>query len=190
MSKQLSHKLAFILFLVCASVCVETQAKESQAKNLRSRFQVAVNFECPLSHLPNNRRLLRELEKLVSKAQNWPPGLPGSGFKFDLNGDLKPEYLVFLGSGFLFSQWAIYTIAPVRFLGVITAQTIYLNSATGRWPRIHVLVRSSAAYLSFMDYCFRRGKYGECSKLRFIRDEKDIPKYFYQKPINCPKRNF
>ena len=58
-------------------------------------------------------------------------------FAFDLNGDQKLEYFVPLDCGGTGNcYWGVYALNPVRELGLINGEYIYVHRRTGRWPQV------------------------------------------------------
>jgi hypothetical protein len=131
------------------------------------------------------------VEKTIRPVKHKPGTLADRAYKFDLNGDGNPEYLVVLGYASIFTiyDWGIFTSNPVRLIGIISGDVLYLNKSRNGWTKIHSLYHASAGYLDLIDYCFKRGQYRACSKLKAIgNDEDNLPQYLNKVPNNCHER--
>ncbi|HEY8227641.1 MAG TPA: hypothetical protein VIG25_20385 [Pyrinomonadaceae bacterium] len=85
---------------------------------------------------------------------------PDRAFVFDLNGDSKPEYFIPLSCGAVGNcDWGVFALNPLRFLGVVNGQYIYVYSRRGGWPAVITYGHLSAIEGSLETYTFSKGRY-------------------------------
>ncbi len=81
-------------------------------------------------------------------------------FPFDLNGDGVSEYFVPLECGSAENcTWGIYSVKPVRRLGVIQARGIYVRKRIGRWSALTTFSNSGCETGFVERIVNRRGRY-------------------------------
>ncbi|MBI1761865.1 MAG: hypothetical protein HYR56_10555 [Acidobacteria bacterium] len=180
--------LCITLVLSFGGYCFAAGQAKPRWKPKQRRFDLAISAECDLLPLPRNKQLRRMVAKTIQPVRHKPGTLADRAYKFDLNGDGSPEYLVVLGYGSAFTiyDWGIFTSKPVRLIGILSGDTLYLKKPRNGYTRIHSLVHASASYFDFQDYCFKRGSYRACTKLKAIEnDEDNLPRYIFNTRGNC-----
>ena len=84
----------------------------------------------------------------------------------DLNGDQKREYFVPLDCGAVGNcNWGVFAVRPLRKLGVINAEYIYVDSGRARWPELVTYGHLSAVEGTLTKYQMRRGRYRQSSRV-------------------------
>lgn len=80
---------------------------------------------------------------------------------YDLNGDGKNEYFVVLKDKGIGDNvyFGVFTIKPVRFLGIIFAENIYLRRRVNGWMAFTVASHLTASDSYVETYAYRNGKY-------------------------------
>jgi len=79
---------------------------------------------------------------------------------FDLNGDRKSEYFVPLDCGATGNCiWGLFAVEPVRLLGIIKGQYIFVHRRIGRWPEVITYAHFSAVEGSLTTYRFGKRGY-------------------------------
>ena len=180
--------LGLLLGLSLGVSCFAAGQARSRLKAKQQRFDLAISAECDLPPLPRNKWLRRMVAKTIQPVKHKPGTMADRAYKFDLNGDGRPEYLVVLGYGSVFTiyDWGIFTSNPVRLIGILSGDTLYIKKPKNGYTRIHSLVHASAGYLDFQDYCFKRSSYQACTKLKAIpNDEDNMPRYIFNTRGNC-----
>lgn len=153
--------LTGILLLIVAGLLVPTVAQNRRWREIRGKRLVKFDWNCasPAAY-PKAR-----LERIVSATMKRE-GFAGGGtyadraFVFDLNGDRKPEYFVPLicgGTGNC--EWGVFGLNPVRGLGFVNGQYIYVHERSGRWPDILIYGHFTVSEGVVSTYSFRKGRY-------------------------------
>lgn len=121
----------------------------------------AFGFECQTTQFPRTK-LPKAIRAAVAQVTN--EGSSGNGERavgYDLDGDGVKEYFVALrdmgiGDNYV---WGIFAVKPVKFLGIIRAEHIYILKRRGKWPALtaHWHESVSDSYISTLS--FRNGRY-------------------------------
>jgi hypothetical protein len=124
-------------------------------------------------------KILVSFEFSCAKRRNCPTALkgavdaafrklPGRGvkswgdraFPYDLDGDGKAEYFVPLDCGATGNcWWGIFQEEPVRFLGMVNAQYIYVHQRTSDWSNVTTYSRGGSREGFVNIYEFINGRY-------------------------------
>ena len=83
----------------------------------------------------------------------------------DINRDRKSEYFVPLKCGAVGNcDWAVFAMNPLRKLGIINAEYIYVHPGRARWPELVTYGHLTAAEGTLRKYQMRRGRYRQSSR--------------------------
>lgn len=155
--------LVFLMFVLVAGFGLQTSAQSSRWSDLEHARLVLLDWNCATpAAFPSAR--LNQIVKRVMKREGFE-GFGSYGdraFAFDLNGDQKPEYFVPLDCGAVGNcAWGVFATNPVRELGLIHAQYIYVHRSAGRWPDLATYAHMSAVEGVVNTYHFRGQHYRE-----------------------------
>jgi len=157
--KSLSLAVGITAVVLC---CFVNSFAQSRAK---ARVVKSFNIYCTLrSKYPKAkihdlvRADMKRLEKERAIFEEF------RAFPFDLNGDGVREYFVPLECGSAENcTWGIYSVNPVRRLGVIQARGIYVRQGIGRWSSLTTFSNSGCEIGYVESLVIRRGKYTRVS---------------------------
>ena len=115
-------------------------------------------------------------------------------FVFDLGGDRKPEYFVPLDCGATGNcTWGIFSTRPNRFLGLLSAQYIYVHERKGRYPDLITYIHMSAAEGTLKTYRFRGKQYAwlgdKYETTTGIPPGNDLPAFLRRARAGCKEGN-
>jgi hypothetical protein len=86
--------------------------------------------------------------------------MPDRAFAFDLNDDGRPEYFIPLVCGAVGNcTWGVFAQGPIRFLGTVNGQYIFVYKRAGGWPGIITYGHLSAMEGVLDTYTFKKGQY-------------------------------
>ena len=156
-------KLDFVFGVVAVVLCGAADSLAQSAS--KSRVMKSFNIYCtlrsayPKSSIHNLVRAdMKRLEKERAIIEEF------RAFPFDLNGDGVSEYFVPLECGSAENcTWGIYSVKPVRRLGVIQARGIYVRKRIGRWSALTTFSNSGCDTGFVEQIVHRRGKYVRAS---------------------------
>jgi hypothetical protein len=152
-----------ILFLtaIIAMTCDHSSAVAQDKNWLEIKGMPLVKFDwnCATPSVYPKAKLSRLVE-VVQKEVDAPERSPDRAFAFDLNNDGRPEYFVPLACGATGNcDWGVFALRPIRFLGTVNGEYIYVHKRTGHWPGVITYGHLSAAEGSLYTYLFRKGRY-------------------------------
>lgn len=175
----LEINISTILFF---SFCLPqlTFAQKQKTSDTKSKVIAAFNYQCATENFPK-----RTLERVIGEAMQKvkDKGAWGNGERavsFDLNDDGRKEYFVLLrtmatGDNAL---WGVFSLKPNRFLGLISAEHIYLRKRVKGWSALTVSWHESSSESVIANYAFRNGKYVQVTDGYKVSVEKNnYPKF-------------
>lgn len=161
MHKQTKNLLPAAVLLLIAGLLSPTVSQSRRWREIEGKPLVKFNWGCSLPATYPGSRLNRIVRATMKREDFSGAGTWGDrAFVFDLNGDRRPEYFVPLdcgGSGNC--KWGVYALNPTRFMGLLTAQSIYLHQRRGRYPDIITYIHASAAEGILETYVLKKGRY-------------------------------
>jgi len=90
----------------------------------------------------------------------WNLAARERAFAADLNGDITPEYFVPLSCGGTGDcTWGVFYARPLKFLGLIQADRIYIRKRSGSWSAVTGELSFSVAESDVATYLMKRGRY-------------------------------
>jgi len=114
---------------------------------------------------------------------------PDRAFAFDLNNDKAPEFFVPFECGATGNcVWAIFTLAPSRFLGFLNGEYVYLRKEKNRWPDIYAYGHLSAVEGTLLRFRYRSGQYVKTTNSTAIGDVNHDPEIQSGESHLLPKR--
>jgi len=157
-SKQL---LLILLLLSVAGLNFTALAQNQRWRQIRGRPLVKFDWNCALPSAFPHAALNQLVSATMRDREFAGVGAWGDrAFIFDLNGDGKPEYFIPLDCGGTGNcAWEVFGLNPVRSLGTIHGQYIYVHRRVGRWPAIITYTHLSASEGSLDTYRFSRARY-------------------------------
>ena len=163
MNKPYTTTLITLVILIAAGPCLLTNAQSRTWSRLQRRRLIKFDWGCATPSVYPSAKLNR-IVKLVMKRNEFS-GLGTWGdraFRFDLNADQRPEYFVPLDCGGTGNcVWGVFAVNPVRELGLITGQDLYVYRLKGQWPEVITYSHLSAVEGSLTTYRFRKQHYSE-----------------------------
>src|SRR5262249_8985925 len=151
----------FVIIAIALSGVVDSFAQSRSNARVVKSFNIYCTLRSayPKSSIHNLVRAdMKKLEKERHIFEEF------RAFPYDLNGDKVHEYFVPLECGSAENcTWGIYSVNPVRRLGVIQARGIYVRNRVGRWSDLTIFSNSGCdtGYVERMVY--RKGKYYRAS---------------------------
>ena len=159
-NKNLILALGITAIILCGSFTSLAQGR-SKARAMKS-----FNIYCTLrSAYPKARihDLVRADMKRLEKERNIIEEF--RAFSIDLNGDGVAEYFVPLECGSAENcTWGMYSVNPIRRLGVIQARGIYVRKRAGRWSSLTTFSNSGCDTGYVESFVYRKGKYEPASR--------------------------
>lgn len=153
--------LGFLMLGLLFGCGLHASAQSNRWSDLEHARLILFDWSCatPAAY-PSGK--LNQIVKRVMKREGFE-GFGSYGdraFVFDLNGDRKPEYFVPLDCGAVGNcAWGVFATNPVRELGLINAQHIYVHRSAGHWPDLATYGHVSASEGDVMTYRFRGQRY-------------------------------
>lgn len=125
-----------IVLLIATGFSVNAQTRDW--RELRRQPLVKFSWGCSTRSAYPTAKLDRIVKRTMKREQFEGFGTwSDRAFAFDLNGDRRLEYFVPLDCGGTGNcYWGVYTLNPVRELGIINGQYLYVHRRTGRWPNV------------------------------------------------------
>jgi hypothetical protein len=155
--------LVTLIVFFAAGPALLTNAQSHRWSKLQGRRLVKFDWGCATPSVYPSAKLNR-IVKLVMKRNDYD-GLGTWGdraFRFDLNGDQRPEYFVPLDCGGTGNcVWGVFAVNPARELGLITGQDLYVHRLKGQWPEVVTYSHLSAVEGSLTTYRFRKRHYSQ-----------------------------
>jgi hypothetical protein len=113
-------------------------------------------------------------------------------FVFDLNGDRRPEYFIPLDCGATGNcTWGVFSLNPVRRLGLLGGQYIYVHRHAHRYPILITYTHMSASEGVIATYRFHRNQYvwlgDEYPTQVGMFSGNDIPAFLKKARAGCEK---
>ena len=168
----MSRALNSLLIIVMLSLS-RTAAAPSRLPDVVIAFDATCTSAVPYDAAGLRRTVLRTMMQLRLEVRpDVPPVLRGgpttfSSFTFDLNGDRIEEHFVPLECGATGNcQWGVFSVRPVRFIGLIPAEQLLVRRRTGRWSTITVTSHWSVAETDVASYALVRGRYRRQTPIR------------------------
>jgi hypothetical protein len=150
-------------FIIATLVCLcglvtTTKSQSRQYLRVRERPLVRFAFECAEPSLYPKAELDTFVRPLLP--QNSVAVWGERAYAYDLNGDGRKEYFVPLNCGATGNcRWGVFALKPVRLLGIIFAENIYIHRRLNRWSRLTATEHENASTSIINTYGFRRGRY-------------------------------
>ena len=147
------------------------------AVEAHARVVVAVDFGCT-SPSPLFRK--RQLERVALRAIGkdwWGTVWANRAFAYDLNGDGRPEYIVPLQCSAVGNcDWGIFTVGPLRLIGNIPGEYLYIRRRTASWAAITTSGHISVSESELRSYAMRGGRYTEVGSRFSEKAEVPLPR--------------
>lgn len=136
-------------------------AQSRRWRDVRGRALVKFDWNCASPSAYPKAKLGGVLRSLLRRKYADRPDAEGDrAFAFDLNGDRRPEYFVPLVCGAVGNcDWGVFALNPVKLLGIINGQFVFVHARAGRWPDVITYGHMNAAEGALGTYGFRRGRY-------------------------------
>ncbi len=153
--KNLSLAFGIVAIILCGVTDAFAQSG-SKARVVKSfNIYCTLRSAYPKSSIHNLVRAdMKRLEKERAIFEEF------RAFPYDLNGDGVPEYFVPLECGSAENcTWGIYSVNPVRRLGVIQARGIYIRTRVARWSSLTAFSNSGCDTGYVQTFVYRKGKY-------------------------------
>lgn len=152
-----------VVLVLTIGIDLQTQAQANRWRELEHARLVQFDWNCSSPKTYPSAKLNAVVKRVMKREDFEGFGSYGDrAFAFDLNGDKKPEYFVPLDCGATGNcAWGVFATTPVRELGLIHAEYIYLRRGLGRWPDLATYTHLSAMEGSVMTYRFRGRGYRE-----------------------------
>ena len=149
------------MIIFFALICLPAMSITGQnRRSLATRTPVVfwVDWDCLNNNYPK-ARLNRAIRKVME--QNGGPGHWGDrAMAYDLNGDRVAEYFVPLVCGAVGNcSWGIFSSKPLKVLGVVNAEDIYVHKRLGKWATLTTYIHDNASEGYLTNYSFRGGHY-------------------------------
>lgn len=163
MNTRLGRRLANLLVLLLA-LDSSAFSQNGHWREIKGKPLLRFDWNCASPSVYPKLKLARHVA-VALKNEDAAEGIPDRAFAFDLNRDRRPEYFVPLVCGAVGNcTWGVYALAPVRFLGTVNGEFIYVHKRPGRWPGIITYGHLSAAEGVLDTYVFRKGRYCRTGK--------------------------
>ena len=159
-------------------------AREPNSRNTRGRSAVvvrapvliSVDFGCTSPSLFQKRQLERVALRAIGRDW-WGTVWANRAFAFDLNGDGRPEYIVPLQCSAVGNcDWGVFTVGPVRLIGTIPGEYLYIRKRTGRWAAITTSGHISVSESELRSYTVRGRRYAEAGSRFTEKAEVPLPR--------------
>ncbi len=157
-----SHILLTILvFLTATTGYSPAQVQNRRWRTIKGKPLVVFDWNCSLPSAYPGKALNRIVQATLKQEGFSGVGTWGDrAFVFDLNRDHKPEYFVPLDCGATGNcTWGVFTLKPLKLLGLIGGQYIYVHKRSGRYPDILTYTHMSASEGIISTFSFRKKKY-------------------------------
>jgi hypothetical protein len=161
MNKKTNRLLAAIFLLTLTGLHESAAAQGRKWRDVMGTSLVQFDWNCA-SPLKYPSAKLNRIVKAKMKEEDFV----GAGswgdraFVFDLDGDRKTEYFVPLDCGATGNcTWGVFALSPMKFMGLLGGQFIYVQRVKGRYPTIITYTHMSAAEGILATYNFRKGRY-------------------------------
>ena len=168
MFRALTSVLIIVMLLLSLTV-----AAPSRLPDVVIAFDATCTSAVPYDAAGLRRTVLRTMRQLRLEVQpDVPPILRGgpttfSSFTFDLNGDRIEEHFVPLECGATGNcQWGVFSVRPVRFIGLIPAERLLVRRRIGRWSTITATSHVSVSESDVASYALVRGRYRRQTPIR------------------------
>jgi hypothetical protein len=168
-------RLVFIVFIL-VSFSHTLSLQRANAQYSRAKTYKLTGSECAEEISFSQLGIERLIQQARRKGGHGPPYFEEAAI-LDLNGDEKKEYLVRVSCGGTGNcDWAVITRSPIRFLGIIAGQYLYVEKTKGRWPEIKTYTHTSASEGVIATYKYNGKRY------RWSGDEKDVNTHLQNVP--------
>ena len=152
---------ALFLTALIGMICDHTSAVAQNRlwREIKGKPLVKFDGNCAsISTYPKAK--LSRIVEVAQKREGARETAPDRAFAFDLNNDGRPEYFVSLACGATGNcTWGVFALRPIRFLGTVNGEYIYIHKRAGRWPGVITYGHLSAAEGVLHTYRFRKGRY-------------------------------
>ena len=144
------------IFVLLIAIGLSVNAQTREWRELQRQRLVKFSWGCSTASAYPSAKLNRIVKRTMKREEFDGFGTWGDrAFAFDLNGDRRLEYFVPLDCGATGNcYWGVYTLNPVRELGVINGQYLYVHRRTGQWPNILTYGHVTAAEGTLNTYRF------------------------------------
>lgn len=131
---RLIYQMMLVLVVLSHSITAQTR----QWRELRRQPLVKFSWACATPSTYPGAKLNGIVKRTMKREQFDGFGTWGErAFAFDLNGDRRLEYFVPLDCGGTGNcYWGVYALNPLRELGLINGEYVYVHRHAGRWPTI------------------------------------------------------
>ena len=180
-------RLVGIFVCLFFSENVEGRLMDRTPVDTSARVMVAVDFECA-SAAGFPRKTLRKVVRLaLSRTGDHGQKWADRAFRYNLDQLGRQEYLVPLSCSAVGNcAWGVFAVRPARLLGIVYGEFLYPRKPLARWPAITTTSHLSASDSMLVTYCFRGGRYVECSRPREISAYRgDEPKFMDRVQPRC-----
>jgi hypothetical protein len=172
--------MAVLLLSSAASIPVFSQKR--MTPDVKASVIAAFNNQCLTDKFPK-KRLRTEIRHALYKLKDEPSHPESDGkyaVPYDLNGDGVSEYFVQLKDTGIGDNvyWGVFSTKPVRFLGIIFAEHVYLRQRVATWAAVTISSHISSSDSNISTYSYRDGIYQKVAgDYEVSANRKDEPKF-------------
>ena len=168
----MSRALTTVLIIMLLPLSM-TVAAPSRLPDVVIAFDATCTSAGPFDAAGLRHTVMKTMRQLRLEVRpDVPPVLRGgpttfSSFSCDLKGDRVDEHFVPRECGATGScEWGVFSVRPVRFIGLIPGETLLVRRRAGRWSSVTSTSHVSVSDSDVAAYALVRGRYRRQTPIR------------------------